>query len=65
MSGNPDRNMKNAVYRCVHTLKDIAFSIQSLAANSECPLGHAKFHHPQGPSNTNSKRRNQPIQLPL
>jgi hypothetical protein len=25
----------------------------------------SKFHHPQGPSNTNSKRRNQPIQLPL
>jgi hypothetical protein len=42
-----------------------AFSIQSPAANSECPLVRAKFCHPQGPSNTNSKRRNQPIQLPL
>jgi hypothetical protein len=42
-----------------------AFSIQSLAANSECPLVCAKFRHPQGPSNTNSKRRNQPIQLTL
>jgi hypothetical protein len=38
-----------------------AFSIQSLAANSECLLVHSKFRHPQGPSNTNSKRRNQPI----
>jgi hypothetical protein len=42
-----------------------AFSIQSLAANSECPLVRSKFRHLQGPSNTNSKRRNQPIQLPL
>jgi hypothetical protein len=42
-----------------------AFSIQSLAANSEWPLVRSKFRHPQGPSNTNSKRRNQPIQLPL
>jgi hypothetical protein len=42
-----------------------AFSIQSLVANSECPLVRAKFCHPQGPSNTNSKRRTQPIQLPL
>jgi hypothetical protein len=42
-----------------------AFSIQSLAANRECPLECVKFRHPQGPSNTNGKRRNQPIQLPL
>jgi hypothetical protein len=42
-----------------------AFSIQNLAATSECPLVRAKFRHPQGPSNTNSKRRNQSIQLPL
>jgi hypothetical protein len=41
------------------------FSIKSLAANSDCPLVHSKFRHPQGPSNTNSKRRNQLIQLPL
>jgi hypothetical protein len=26
---------------------------------------YVKFRHPVGPSNTNSKRRNQPIQLPL
>jgi hypothetical protein len=39
-------------------------SIQSIAANSECPLVRLKFHHPSGHLNTNSKRRNQPIQLP-
>jgi hypothetical protein len=31
----------------------------------DAPLVGAKFSHSQGPSNTNSKRRNQPIQLPL
>jgi hypothetical protein len=32
-----------------------AFSIQSFEANCECLLVCAKFRHPQGPSNTNSK----------
>jgi hypothetical protein len=41
------------------------FSVESLASISECPLVHAKLSHPQGPPNTFSKRRNQPLQLPL
>jgi hypothetical protein len=41
------------------------FSVESLASDSECPLVRAKLCHPQGPPNTNSKRRNQPLQLPL
>jgi hypothetical protein len=41
-----------------------AFSNQSLATNSG-PMVRIKFRHPQWPSNANSQRRNQPIQLPL
>jgi hypothetical protein len=41
------------------------FSVESLASDSECPLVCAKLSHPQEPSNTFSKRRNLPLQLPL
>jgi hypothetical protein len=41
------------------------FSVESLASDSGCPLVRAKLSHPQGPPNTFSKRRNQPLQLPL
>jgi hypothetical protein len=39
------------------------FQSKSLAAG--CPLVRVKFRHQKGPSNTNSKRRNQPIQFQI